>query len=459
MKVFNVVVLTITLGCTLPLIAANQSVIGKTVLAVGSVKASNDAEQRNLRRRSPVFEVDSITTGSGSKAQFSMLDGGLITLKEDSLLQISQYETGQQAGENSATLDLVRGGLRSISGSIKKNGGDFKVNTPVGTIGIRGTHFQVELIGEEVVFAVWDGNIDVQLENTELLSLGVNENFAFAKVSSAGVVTPLTTAPAGITVGYSSDGLSSQTSNDDDSDSDDGGDTTGEESNEEESASVAQSDSETETETNSDTDADTTSDAESGDESTTQVAASSQPETSNQNESTDGIEDPSLTTDPNLSPNVEVDTDLPVEDVVVDNSLLQEDKWQGVDDTPLVELISNRQGTVNYNQVAEFNVASSAGAISNFEMEMVINFDNGAVPNGFISFDDPEGSWYATYAGLIDGENIDLDITFASHGDIDADGDISAGFFNGLDEIIGLFELYEVEDKDKNAGGSFVIKP
>lgn len=378
-------------------------VAGKTILAKGDVKATNSStsEARKLRRRAEIFNVDRIITGVKSKAQFSMSDGGLITLKENTEIAISEYRFDEDTKKGSATLEVVSGGFRSISGLIKKSGGDYQVKTPVGSIGIRGTHFAVDVVGDNVVFGVFSGNIDVQLNNQQVLSLGVGEDFAFASVNPEGQVTLLTQAPLPISAGLvneePNDESSEQSSNENDSNAS----------------------------TNSST----------GIASTTTTSA------------TDGENVPSV---------VEYSSDS---EVTLDASVYNESEWQGINGSPIAELIAERSGTLTYDNIVDSSLSSSAGNVSDFSMSMKIDFDNGSVPEGSISFTDQQGAWFAAYSGLINIDQLDLGINFASHGDNRADGNISAAFSNGLDEITGAFLLFEMEDQQVKAGGSFKIIP
>lgn len=377
-----------------------SDVAGKTILAKGKVEAIDQAsnEKRKLKRRSEIFNVDSITTGDKSKAQFSMSDGGLITLKENTEILISEYKFNPEVGEASATLEVVNGGLRSISGLIKKSGGDYQVKTPVGSIGIRGTHFAVEVVGEEVFFAVYSGNIDVQLNDMSTLSLGSTEDFTFASVNTQGQVTRMTQAPAGISLGYS-DISATEADDAEEGASDDGSD-----SNQLPAESIVIADS-----------------------SVSPINT----------ESLAGEDDSSF----------------------VDASVYNEAEWQGVSDLPIAELLAERTGTLSYNNVIDSTVTSSVGGVSDFALSMTIDFDNASVPGGTLSFTDSEGEWFAAYSGLINVDQIDLGINFASHGNNRAEGNIFAAFSNGLDEIIGGFYLQEINNSSVNADGSFKVHP
>lgn len=91
-------------------------------------------------------------------------------------------------------------------------------------------------------------------------------------------------------------------------------------------------------------------------------------------------------------------------------------------------------------------------------MAMTIDFEKSTVPEGNMSFEDAGGEWFATFDGVINVEQLDLDITYASHGDNLADGDIDAFFFGDLDSIYGEFTLEEIANPDVRVTGKFNIK-
>lgn len=395
-KVFNTRLLCTVFLCVFcsQNTALASDVAGKTILAKGIVESFDldSNEKRKLKRRSQIFSVDKIVTGDKSKAQFSMSDGGLITLKANTEILITNYNYSPEAGESSATLEVVNGGFRSISGLIKKSGGDYQVKTPVGSIGIRGTHFAVEVVGEETFLAVYSGNIDVELNDQSMLSLGSSEDFAFASVNAQGQVTRMTQAPAAISLGFSD---------------------------------VSPSDTDDENDTN-----------ESPQATQTVLA------------------------DLDVSP---LDIGLAVPDRITsdDPNVYNESDLQGIDGTPVAELLAERTGIIDYNNVTESAVFSSVsvGEVSDFSINMTIDFDNASVPGGTLSFSDSEGEWFAAYSGLINIDQLDLGVNFASHGDNKADGVIFGSFFNSLDEIRGGFDLQEVNNPTVNANGLFTIRP
>jgi hypothetical protein len=89
-----------------------------------------------------------ITTAPQSYAVLKFEDGTAVLLKENTSFQIQNYAYNSRAPENAnAIFNLVRGGLRMITGLVTSRNRDaLKVATPLATIGIRGTEFMAELV-------------------------------------------------------------------------------------------------------------------------------------------------------------------------------------------------------------------------------------------------------------------------------------------------------------------------
>lgn len=125
------------------LVLAAPKEIGRVLMATTGVTAQQpEAEARVLKRRSVVYEGDTIQTPVGGKAQVRLNDGELIALMASTVLQLDQfsYQPGAKDTPDSNMKTLVTGGLRSITGAV---GGDaYQVQTKVGTIGIRGTAYE-----------------------------------------------------------------------------------------------------------------------------------------------------------------------------------------------------------------------------------------------------------------------------------------------------------------------------
>ena len=102
---------------------------------------------RQLELQGPVYEGDRLETALNGRLSVTMIDEAEMHLKADSSLRISQYvrKSGFETGSRSI-IDLIRGGLRKITGAIGANPlSVYKMRTGVATIGIRGTHYVVKL--------------------------------------------------------------------------------------------------------------------------------------------------------------------------------------------------------------------------------------------------------------------------------------------------------------------------
>ena len=101
----------------------------------------------HLRVESKIFEGDRLETEPGAALYILMDDGAEVHLKEGSVLKISEYviTTGYDEG-SSSILDLIRGGLRKLTGSIGASSlANYQVHTGLATIGIRGTEYVIKL--------------------------------------------------------------------------------------------------------------------------------------------------------------------------------------------------------------------------------------------------------------------------------------------------------------------------
>lgn len=145
--------LCITLLAALPLTAsAAFKEVGSAQMIRGSVTAElAEQEVRTLEKTSPIYETDQIKTGAKSFAVIKLKDGTRITVRPDSQLGIKKY-TFEEGKEEEAEYDLVKGGMRALTGLMGKNNPDaIKVKTAYATMGIRGTSYDVRLCDADCV--------------------------------------------------------------------------------------------------------------------------------------------------------------------------------------------------------------------------------------------------------------------------------------------------------------------
>ena len=148
-KILGSVVLVATLALSNVSFAAEDS-SGMVVASRGEVIALSNGGSRELKQGDFIFVNDEILTSARSFAVLQFSDGAKVTVRPDSTLIIEQYLYAGNDNDE-ATLNLVSGGLRVITGAMAKNNPEnYKVRTPVALMGVRGTEFSIMLCGEDV---------------------------------------------------------------------------------------------------------------------------------------------------------------------------------------------------------------------------------------------------------------------------------------------------------------------
>ena len=183
-----------------------EETAGKTIVARGQVDAKNLQQSRKLIRRSPIYLLDTVATGTDSNTQLRMIDGGLLSLQQQTQLMVSAYQFDQATSEGSVSLNLLKGGLRTVTGALKAGADQYKMQTPVASIGVRGTHYEAELVQGSLYLSVWDGAIDVQVtvgSKPIKFSLGEYENYNFAIIHANGEVEFILKVPEVFAQGHS----------------------------------------------------------------------------------------------------------------------------------------------------------------------------------------------------------------------------------------------------------------
>jgi hypothetical protein len=125
-----------------PSFAQSREPAGHILWAFGQVeRIGSDGAAMPLAKGHPVFEGDVIRTAPGSSAQLIMSDEALIALRAESSVKLDKYRyRGAEDGTEAALLQLLKGGLRSITGAIGRTNKDsYQLKNDGHVIGIRGT--------------------------------------------------------------------------------------------------------------------------------------------------------------------------------------------------------------------------------------------------------------------------------------------------------------------------------
>lgn len=111
-----------------------------------------------------------VVTGADGRAVLKFLDAQTVNLHPDSVFWIKDYRYAKnKPQDNRSGVELLKGGMRFISGSLsKENPEAIRIDTPVATIGIRGTEFTAVL--GSLCLLVHDGSVAVTAAGNTLVA-------------------------------------------------------------------------------------------------------------------------------------------------------------------------------------------------------------------------------------------------------------------------------------------------
>lgn len=125
--------------------AAEQ--VGETVY----VNRTVSGDGRLLAVKSPVHRDERITTSSTGLGEFVFRDGTKFAVGMNSSIVVDKFVYAGDSSFKDLTLNAAKGSFRWISGSSKPSA--YKINTPAGVIGVRGTMLDI-YVGDGGVTAV-----------------------------------------------------------------------------------------------------------------------------------------------------------------------------------------------------------------------------------------------------------------------------------------------------------------
>lgn len=146
--------------------------VGKVSLIKGRASALQQASVINLSVGAPVYAGARILTGSDARLRLQMVDDTAIILGANTEFVVSDYRYDAVADAGRASLELVRGFFRAITGRItKRDNAPFTLKTATLTLGVRGTDFwgeqhpnlaQIALIsGRSIIVSTRAGSVEI----------------------------------------------------------------------------------------------------------------------------------------------------------------------------------------------------------------------------------------------------------------------------------------------------------
>jgi hypothetical protein len=128
--------------------------IGKVVTLTGSVtiehadavivQANVPSQANQTKEGELVYLGDVVRTGDDGRVGINFTDGTSFNLSSNARMTLDEYIYDPNGKSNSTFFSLTKGAFTFVAGNVAKTG-DMKIDTPVATMGIRGTTPHVEI--------------------------------------------------------------------------------------------------------------------------------------------------------------------------------------------------------------------------------------------------------------------------------------------------------------------------
>jgi len=134
--------------------------IGKVVASTGSVtiehvnavlvQANVPSQAGQTKVGDLVYQGDVVRTGADGRVGINFTDGTSFNLSINASMTLNEFVYDPNSKSNSTLISLAKGTFTFIAGQVAKTG-DMKIDTPVATMGIRGTTPHIEISDDGTV--------------------------------------------------------------------------------------------------------------------------------------------------------------------------------------------------------------------------------------------------------------------------------------------------------------------
>jgi hypothetical protein len=148
-------------GAAQPAVAVDVKPIGKVLEATGVATVEHTSSvllQANIPASGPgqvkvddlVYQGDVVQTGANGALSISFVDGTSFKISSNARMELNELVYDPKSTSNSMLFSLGKGSFTFLAGMVAKTG-SMKVDTPVATMGIRGTAPQVQIADDGTV--------------------------------------------------------------------------------------------------------------------------------------------------------------------------------------------------------------------------------------------------------------------------------------------------------------------
>jgi hypothetical protein len=138
-----------------PVLLVPTPALSQTVGKAVSVRTTVTGARGEIKTADPVQRNERIRTNVSGLGQFQFIDGTKLAVGPNSTVTIDEYVLGSGSRLKKLTLNATRGTLRWISGRSASSA--YQINTPAGSLGVRGTAVDLAVRGNTAMMVLLNG--------------------------------------------------------------------------------------------------------------------------------------------------------------------------------------------------------------------------------------------------------------------------------------------------------------
>ena len=123
------------------------------------VTGSSADGEREITRNSPIFRDDRLSATTSGNAQIILVDKTKIVVGPGAQVDIDNFVFNSDDTFKTVTIRATKGAFRFVSGNSGNSA--YKIETPSGTIGVRGTAFDVGITGDQMHVVMVRGEVQM----------------------------------------------------------------------------------------------------------------------------------------------------------------------------------------------------------------------------------------------------------------------------------------------------------
>ncbi|HET7681819.1 MAG TPA: FecR domain-containing protein, partial [Xanthobacteraceae bacterium] len=135
------------------------------------VEGVNGGATRTLSVGSDVFTNEVVRTGDDSNAQLLFRDQTSLSVGPGSEVRLDKYVFDPARGAGEVVLNATKGAFRFISGVQQSS--SYQIKTPAGTLGVRGTIFDILLENDTLTAILIDGSMFARTSDNKTIELSI----------------------------------------------------------------------------------------------------------------------------------------------------------------------------------------------------------------------------------------------------------------------------------------------